>query len=189
MKSTYKIALAAFLIGGGIVAGTVMNSSVDGASSGGQPGTADDPVVTKSYVDQQIANALKGGSSAGSSSAPATTTPTPAQTGSSNSAASGGASNGNTSSGEAIKVVELTPGKKLLAKAGAEFIVRNGRAVVYSMDSSGAIDITDGKEIFHNQAIMNNHLISFPRDDRGIQVKEGETNDIVVMVRGGYSVQ
>lgn len=189
MKSTYKIALAAFLISGGIVAGTVMNNSVDGASSGGQPGTADDPVVTKSYVDQQIASALKGGSSAGSSSAPATTTPSPAQTGSSNSTASSGASAGNTSSGEAIKVVELTPGKKLLAKAGAEFIVRNGRAVVYSMDSSGAIDITDGKEIFHNQAIINNHLISFPRDDRGIQVKEGETNGIVVMVRGGYSVQ
>lgn len=54
MKSRYKVSLAAVLLGGGIVAGSLMNNSVDGASSSGQPGTADDPVVTKSYVDQKL---------------------------------------------------------------------------------------------------------------------------------------
>ncbi|MFB5266744.1 hypothetical protein ACE41H_08085 [Paenibacillus enshidis] len=172
MKSGYKAALAAILVGGGIVAGTVLNNPANGASNGGQPGTADDPVVTKSYVDEQIAKALGGKVPSGSTTTPSASAPT---------------DTASTANNE-VKIIELEPGKKLIAKAGAEFIVRNGYAVVYSMDASGAIDITDGTEIFHNQAVKKNHLLSFPREGRGIQVQEGQTYNVTVMVRGGYSV-
>ncbi|TQR99373.1 hypothetical protein [Paenibacillus ottowii] len=185
MKSRYKVSLAAVLIGGGIVAGSLMNNSVNGASSSGQPGTADDPVVTKSYVDQKIAQAVKGGVSSSSiSTAPATNTTTSTSSGTSNAAKSS-----TVEQTEALKVVDVKPGQKLIAKAGAEFILRNGNAVVYSMDASGAIDITSGTEIVHNQAVEKNHLLSFPREGRGIQVKEGQKFGLVVMVRGGYTVQ
>ncbi|MDP4096067.1 hypothetical protein OIN60_04705 [Paenibacillus sp. P96] len=185
MKSSYKAVLAAFLVGGGILAGTVMNNTVNGAS-GGQPGTADDPVVTKSYVDEQIAKALGGAVPSNTSDPQSGPKEEPAGT-----APVANAPTDNTSSAanNEVKIVELTPGKKLIAKAGAEFIVRNGYASVYSMDASGAIDITEGKEIFHNQTVQNNHLLSFPRDGRGIQVQEGQTYKLTVMVRGGYTVQ
>ncbi|ADO58871.1 hypothetical protein [Paenibacillus polymyxa] len=194
MKSRYKVSLAAVLLGGGIVAGSLMNNSVNGAPSSGQPGTADDPVVTKSYVDQKIAQAIKGGGSASSTSSKATSSTAPAtNTTTSNTTTSSGTSNATKSSTveqtEALKVVDVKPGQKLIAKAGAEFILRNGNAVVYSMDASGAIDITSGTEIVHNQAVEKNHLLSFPREGRGIQVKEGQKYGLVVMVRGGYTVQ
>ncbi|MGP0577573.1 hypothetical protein ACTP13_11250 [Paenibacillus peoriae] len=192
MKSRYKVSLAAVLLGGGIVAGSLMNNSVNGASSSGQPGTADDPVVTKSYVDQKIAQAIKGEGTASSTSSKATSLTTPATNATSNTTASGTSGAGKTSTPEqteALKVVDVKPGQKLIAKAGSEFILRNGYAVVYSMDTSGAIDITSGTEIFHNQAVEKNHLLSFPREGRGIQVKEGQKFGLVVMVRGGYTVQ
>ncbi|MCP3778050.1 hypothetical protein [Paenibacillus sp. MZ03-122A] len=192
MKSRYKVSLAAVLLGGGIVAGSLMNNSVNGASSSGQPGTADDPVVTKSYVDQKIAQAIKGGGTASSTSSKATSSTTPATNATSNTTASGTSGAGKTSTPEqteALKVVDVKPGQKLIAKAGSEFILRNGYAVVYSMDASGAIDITSGTEIVHNQTVEKNHLLSFPREGRGIQVKEGQKFGLVVMVRGGYTVQ
>ncbi|MFS8211296.1 hypothetical protein [Paenibacillus polymyxa] len=192
MKSRYKVSLAAVLLGGGIVAGSLMNNSVNGASSSGQPGTADDPVVTKSYVDQIIAQAIKGGTPASNTSSKTTSSTTPTTNATSNTTASGASGAGKTSTPEqteALKVVDVKPGQKLIAKAGSEFILRNGYAVVYSMDASGAIDITSGTEIVHNQAVEKNHLLSFPREGRGIQVKEGQKFGLVVMVRGGYTVQ
>ncbi|MDN4079183.1 hypothetical protein QYF52_14630 [Paenibacillus polymyxa] len=193
MKSRYKVSLAAVLLGGGIVAGSLMNNSVNGASSSGQPGTADDPVVTKSYVDQKIAQAIKGGGTASSTSSK-TTSPTASTANSTtsnttSSVTSNAAKSSTVEQTEALKVVDVKPGQKLIANAGAEFILRNGNAVVYSMDASGAIDITSGTEIVHNQAVEKNHLLSFPREGRGIQVKEGQKFGLVVMVRGGYTVQ
>ncbi|MGQ3481793.1 hypothetical protein [Paenibacillus sp. TY11] len=192
MKSRYKVSLAAVLLGGGIVAGSLMNNSVNGASSSGQPGTADDPVVTKSYVDQKIAQAIKGEAPGSSTSSKTTSSTTPATKATSNTTTSGASSAEKTSTAEqteALKVVDVKPGQKLIAKAGSEFILRNGNAVVYSMDTSGAIDITSGTEIVHNQAVEKNHLLSFPREGRGIQVKEGQKFGLVVMVRGSYTVQ
>ncbi|WDM21659.1 hypothetical protein [Paenibacillus polymyxa] len=193
MKSRYKVSFAAVLLGGGIVVGSLMNNSVNGASSTGQPGTADDPVVTKSYVDQKIAQAIKGGGTASNTSSKTTSSTAPATNTTTSNTMSSGTSNAAKSStveqAEALKVVDVKPGQKLIAKAGSEFILRNGYAVVYSMDASGAIDITSGTEIAHNQAVDKNHLLSFPREGRGIQVKEGQKFGLVVMVRGGYTVQ
>lgn len=193
MKSRYKLSLAAVLLGGGIVAGSLMNNSANGASSSGQPGTADDPVVTKSYVDQKIAQAIKGGESVSSTNSKQSSSVAPTTSATSNSTTSGVPSTGKASTAgeqtDVLKVVDVKPGQKLIAKAGTEFILRNGYAVVYSMDASGAIDITSGTEIFHNQAVEKNHLLSFPREGRGIQVKEGQNFGLVVMVRGGYTVQ
>lgn len=193
MKSRYKVSLAAVLLGGGIVAGSLMNNAANGASSSGQPGTADDPVVTKSYVDQKIAQAIKGETPASSTTSTTTNTATPTTSAASNVTKSGASSIDKASTAvgqnEELKVVDVKPGQKLIAKAGSEFILRNGYAVVYSMDASGAVDITSGTEIIHNQAVEKNHLLSFPREGRGIQVKEGQKFGLVVMVRGGYTVQ
>ncbi|MDQ0089868.1 hypothetical protein J2T12_003281 [Paenibacillus anaericanus] len=178
MKRTWKVAAAVVLIGGGVWAGSLANLKAEGAGVTNQPGTADDPVVTKSYVDQQIQQAIKGGG--GSTTTPtAPTAPTTPSTG----------GNSDSSAATEMKIVEVKPGKILVASAGTEFIVRSGKAVVYSEDKNGVADLTDGKDIIGGDAVTNNHLLLFPKEGRGIQVKEGNTYNLIVIVRGGYQIK
>lgn len=165
--------MAAVLLGGGLWAGSLLNKNAEGAGVASQPGSTDDPVVTKSYVDQQIKQAL--GSGTGGS-------------GTGGGAASGSAGSSADASASAIEVVTVKPGEKLIASAGAEFIVRVGKAVVYSSDANGVADLTDGADIMNGQPVGNNHLLSFPRDGRGIMVLDGNPNNLTVMVRGGYKI-
>lgn len=179
MKRTLRISLTLVLLGSGLWAGSLLNNTASGAGSTTQPGTSEDPVVTKSYVDQQIQKALGGVISTPTPAVPAPTTPTPTTP----------IDNGNTGSSDVVVIVDVKPGQKLIADAGAEFIVRNGKAVMYTLDTSGAADLTDGKDVTNGQAITTNHLLSFPRDGRGIMVQDGNKYNLIVMVRGGYSIQ
>lgn len=148
--------------------GSILSVKVNSAST--TPGTTDDPVVTKSYVDQQIQQALGGGGGA--------TNPTPAP-----------APANPVQSTSEVKNVSLQVGKILIADAGTEFIVRSGNAVIYSEDTNGVADLTAGLDLLNGQAAPKNHLLSFPRDGRGIQVKPGQTSGLIVMVRGGYTIK
>lgn len=176
MKTAWKVTAAAVLIGGGIWAGSLLNLTAEGAGVTNQPGTVDDPVVTKSYVDQAIQQAIKGGGATTTPTAP--TNPTTPST-----------NEGSGSSSDTVSIVDVKPGQTLIASAGAEFVVRAGKAVIYSQDSNGVADLTDGKDIANGGAVANNHLLSFPRDGRGIQVQEGNKYNLTVMVRGGYKIQ
>ncbi|MGG4096779.1 hypothetical protein [Paenibacillus lautus] len=169
MSKYWKVALATLTIGAGIWIGASFNNTATGA--GTTPGTTDDPVVTKSYVDQQIQQAMNG--SGGGSTNPTTpTNPTqPSQ------------------DTDEVKNVALKPGKILIADAGTEFIVRSGNAVIYTEVASGVADLTDGKDLLNGETAPKNHLLSFPREGRGIQVKEGQTSNLIVMVRGGYTIK
>ncbi|BFH65579.1 hypothetical protein [Paenibacillus azoreducens] len=189
MKPYWKIAMAAVAIGAGIWIGTIYSNIAIGAGTI-QPGTPDDPVVTKSYVDQQIQKALGGGinttptkpSNPNNTTTPpkdnaTTTTPKPTD------------KPVTTVVENTLTIVTVKPGVKLIAKAGAEFVVRNGKAVVYSDAENGVADLTAGKDIKNGEAVENNHLLSFPREGRGIMVQEGNTYSLTVMVRGGYMLQ
>lgn len=174
MKKVKLIATVIAIFSCSLILTSLYNPNINGASTA--PGTADDPVVTKSYVDQQIQKALNGGGGTTTPTKPTTpTNPTnPAQP-----------SQGT----DEVKNVALKPGKILIADAGAEFIVRSGNAVIYTEDSNGVADLTDGKDLLNGQAAPKNHLLSFPREGRGIQVKEGQKNGLIVMVRGGYTIK
>jgi hypothetical protein len=174
MKSVWKLSLSVALLGGSLWLGSLLNTTASGAGATGQPGTSDDPVVTKSYVDQQIQKALGGG----------TIKPTPVPTPTPTNPTTGTPTTGNT-----LVVVEVKPGERLMASAGTEFIVRNGKAIIYSTDANGVPDLTAGLDIKNGQAVVTNHLLSFPRDGRGIMVQDGQKYGLVVMVRGAYSIQ
>ncbi|SDF87231.1 hypothetical protein SAMN04488542_11925 [Fontibacillus panacisegetis] len=179
MKTAWKVVTAAIVIGGSVWAGAAFNLQAEGAGVTGQPGTADDPVVTKSYVDQAIQQALKnGGTTVTTPSTPSTTSPS-----------TNNNSEAPAASTEAVSIVEVKPGEKLIASAGTEFVVRSGKAVIYSEDKNGVADLTDGIDITNGGAVTNNHLLSFPREGRGIQVQEGNTHNLTVMVRGGYTIK
>lgn len=180
MNKLTKISAITSFLGITLIAGSIINPFAEGASVGSQPGTADDPVVTKSYVDQEIQKALQGGNVAtqtpkATSTPAATVTPTP----------SSPAQNAN----EGIVIVDVKPGQTLIAGAGAEFIVRAGKAIIYSQDSNGVADLTDGIDLVNGNVAPSNHLLSFPRDGRGIAVQAGQTLGLVVMVRGTYTLK
>lgn len=174
MRTGWKVTAAVVLIGASLWTGSIINLEAEGAGVTGQPGTAEDPVVTKSYVDQAIQQAIKGGSV--TQPAPSTPSTPPVNTDSK-------------SSGDAVTIVDVKPGKVLIASAGAEFIVRAGKAVVYTEDKNGVADLTEGKDIINGGEVTNNHLLSFPREGRGIQVNPSSTHSLTVMVRGGYTIK
>ncbi|MNB82539.1 hypothetical protein D3C75_293520 [compost metagenome] len=181
MKTVWKISVATGVLAASLWAGSLLNVTADGASVGSQPGTADDPVVTKSYVDQQIQKALQGGGTAATQAPVATATPA--------ATSAPVATTAPVQSGEAVEIVDVKPGQTLIAGAGAEFIVRAGKAVIYSQDSNGVADLTAGADLLNGTAAPSNHLLSFPRDGRGITVQEGQTLGLVVMVRGAYTLK
>jgi hypothetical protein len=162
-KSRIGKILAAVIIVAAV--GTITAHSVikaDGSQT--TPGMADDPVVTKSYVDQKIAE-LTAGKGSGSDT---------------------GVSKGSVA---ALEVVKVPVGQTLVVAAGGELIVRTGKAVAFSPDANGLSDMTDGKDIAPGKPVGNNHLILFPRDGRGVKHDKASKSELIVLVRGGYQVQ
>lgn len=197
MKPYMKVSLAVLAIGVGVWVGSVYSNTAIGAGTI-QPGTADDPVVTKSYVDQQIQQALGGKISTGSSN-----TSSGADSNAGNGSNTGSTGTGNTSNtggdttlpplvsgaSDALEIVMVKPGQQLIGATGAEFIVRSGKAVIVSEGTNGVADLTDGVDLTNGQEAPNNHLLSFPKDGRGITVLDGNKYSLTVMVRGGYSLK
>ncbi|WP_408892946.1 hypothetical protein [Paenibacillus taichungensis] len=197
MKPYMKVSLAALAIGVGVWVGSVYSNTATGAGTI-QPGTADDPVVTKSYVDQQIQQALGGKISTGSGN-----TSSGADSNAGNGSNTGSTGTGNSSNtggdttlpplvsgaSDALEIVMVKPGQQLIGATGAEFIVRSGKAVIVSEGTNGVADLTDGVDLTNGQEAPNNHLLSFPKDGRGITVLDGNKYSLTVMVRGGYSLK
>ncbi|CAM5797229.1 MULTISPECIES: hypothetical protein [Brevibacillus] len=157
MKKATKGILAIAIVGMGVFASQAMADGVSGV-----PGSADDPVVTKSYVDQQIQKALGGG------------------------AGTGGAS---VSTG--LTVVELHPGQTLYGFEGTEFIVRTGKVQAVAGDKGdGLTDITEGKDLRAGAQVAANHLLLIARsDNRGLRLNANYNGVAHIMVRGKYELR
>lgn len=211
MKKYTTWLLAAGTIMVGVWAGSSF-TTVSSASS--QLGSADDPVVTKSYVDQQIQKALGGSISSTDSKTNSSSSKDTLPSSSANSNTSSGSSSKNNNTGSTpttppvsggtstpatqtgssssasngVSIVELRPGKKLIAEPGTQLIVRTGKAKVYSEGTNGLIDITVGNELGGSQAAPNNHLLLFPREGRGVEVDSTLRYNATIMVIGNYKV-
>ncbi|GFZ97522.1 hypothetical protein GCM10008018_49710 [Paenibacillus marchantiophytorum] len=138
------------------------------------PGSSTDPVITKSYFDQNTLSEAKVKELVAAALA-----------------ANGGSqpSAGGTGSTPAtMKVVQLQNGQTLYAGAGAEFIVRTGRVLAVSNDDNGIPDVTGGKDLPAGTEVALNHLMIFPAEGRGIKPSPKNTADIYVMVRGSYLI-
>lgn len=155
----------------GIWVGSItLQTKAGGASA--QTGTVNDPLITKSYLDQQLADLVakelvkQNGTPAAPTQAPSSAAET-----------------------AELKVVQLQTGQTLYAKAGTELIVRTGKTVAVSTDGDGIPDVTAGKDLAAGTAVELNHLLIFPRDGRGIKPASKSEASIYVMVRGDYSIQ
>jgi len=134
------------------------------ADSSSTPGNIDDPIVTKSYVDQAVAKLVKEELEKG-----------------------GTGKIGSDLS--AIEVVTVPWGSKLIVGDGGELIVRSGKAIAYSQDKNGLSDLTDGLDISPGRPVAANHLILAPRGGRGVEADPKQSKGLVVLVRGGYQLQ
>jgi hypothetical protein len=165
VKQKIKLGLAGTaLVAAGLLGGLLVSQPLQ-ANSTATPGSVEDPVVTKSYVDQQIAKL--GGGSGGNT----------------------GNTGGSGSAQVSLEVVTVPADKKLIVPAGTEVVVRSGKAVAYSNDPSGISDVTDGVDILNGKPVPTNHLLWFPRDGRGIMPAPGATGSLIVAVKGSYSLQ
>jgi hypothetical protein len=149
----------------------VLIGQIGSASSGTTPGSADDPIVTKSYVDQAIAKLGSGGG--------ATTPATPPPPTSGSTVPVAGV--------DTFVAVQVPAGKTLKGGEGAEMILRSGSATVVASENGGITDITGGKDLPQGQAVEKNHMLLIPRNDgRGLKVGDYQA---FVMVRGTYTIQ
>ena len=142
-----------------IVAALCLAMSLGVAVYAANAGSADDPVITKSYLDSvidDIKNSVGSGSGGG---------------------------------GEYKVLEGLDAGTIVVGGASTEMILRSGSALAYipSSASGGISDLTSGSNLANGKAISANHLLLFPRDDgRALQVTK---NNTYIMVKGEYSIQ
>jgi hypothetical protein len=151
------------LVGVSVILGAIFAGTLTSANTA-IPGSVEDPLITKSYMDEEIAKIkaeLK--------------------------AELGKGSAGSATSGAELVVVQLEANQQLIAGAGTEVIVRTGQVFgIVSPAGDGIPDVTEGVDI-KGTKIPYNHLLLFPRNDgRGIKVIKGPS---YVMVRGSYEIK
>ena len=83
-------------------------------------------------------------------------------------------------------VVPVPAGRRIMGEAGTEFILRMGRANIIATYRGGLADTTGGIDLAHGVEVPGNHLLIVPLSDgRGLSV----TVDALIMVRGRYTVE
>lgn len=166
---------------------------ITSSASGGEAGTIDDPLVTKSYMDAQIAKVMAEVKKQGSTNPTNTNTnvdmakvyedidryiathygdvQNPGET---------------TSQGAKYVVVEAKAGSKIICDESAEVILRAGEAKIISNEAgNGLADVTLGIDLSMGVIVPKNHLLIVPRTDgRGLEI----TKHAFVMVKGSYTV-
>ncbi len=193
-----------------LVCVTLTFTAAHAANTSAQPGSEFDPLVTKSYVDEQIQKlAQKIGS--GSSGRPSTGT-------SSGSVDEQVINNLRTDVSDltsliieaymriqslekqnmeliqkveelerGFAVVEAAKGQRILLGAGAEVIVRSGETLAISGELGGLADVTAAKDLTEGMQVTNQHLlISSRKDGRGLRV----VSDVAfLLIRGSYTIE
>ncbi len=179
MRVVRKVVWMAVILGAGFWLGSLITSNAaDDLGTTNQPGSVDDPIVTKSYVDEQVQKLVQ------SELAKQAITPEQVQKMITEQTKT------VKQDALAIKVIKLNTGQSLYAGAGSEFIVRTGKAVAFSSTANGIPDLTGGKDIPAGNAIPVNHLLIFPNEDgRGVKPDPNVVSDIFVMVRGNYQLK
>ena len=163
----------------------------------GQPGSDTDPLVTKSYVDQQIARLTTqlGGSVSTGTGVVDTGTLAQLQTdvGDLTKFVIDALSDIQTLKSRIEKletgyvVVELDTGKTLLLSGGSEVILRGGTATALKgVNGDLLVDASAGKELANGVNVPLQHIIICSRTDgRGLVAK----SKCYLLVRGAYTVK
>ena len=130
-------------------------------------GSADDPIVTKSYVDKAVNDALSAFEKNHSDGGGSVTGSAPDQ-------------------GYSFEVVKIKEGERLICGEGTEIVVRSGKASAIDNGKDGISDISTGADLKTGDAAESNHLLIVPRSDgRGIKA----STEVYAMVKGAYQIK
>ena len=141
-------------------------------------GTADDHLVTLSYLNETFLAAVqKRIDEAVASRNASLTAYIDGKLG------SGGGSAGTASS---FAVVTIPAGKTLVGDIGCEVMLRVGSAACVSPSTPGLIDETTGGTLENGKALVKNHLYMMTIEGRGVKAGSGT---VKVLVRGNYTIQ
>lgn len=153
-------------------------------AAGSDPGTVQDPLVTKSYVDVQLV-ALKA-SLEGKTSTTTTTTTQAIDLATMTQYVDAQMKKVGTTSGQGFSVVELAPESIVTCGESTEFIVRVGETKAIGNEAGNGIsDVTSGVDLTGGTTIPLNHLVIVPRaDGRGIMV----LTKAFIMIKGTYTI-
>jgi hypothetical protein len=159
-----KQVVMAALIGTGLLgAGFWLGSAVAGTA---EPGSAADPLVSKSYVDQLVAKFVDR-SYVDNATAPL-------------------ASKAYVDGRVSFQVVNLPKGATLLGESGTELVLRGGKATVVTTPKGGVLDATAGMDMPQGFAVPPNHLLVIPvGDGRGLTAEV----DAILIVKGAYTIK
>ncbi len=131
-----------------------------------EPGSSDDPLVTKSYID----NAISGVKSYVEEKLSQIK----------------GSENGETTVlSTSYEIVRLAVGQRITFGESTELIVRMGKGSVIASEKGGIADVTAGRDLEGGEVTSANHLMIVPLGDgRGFEALE----DVIVMVKGTYQI-
>lgn len=160
-----------------------------------QPGSTDDPLVAKSYVDDKFEQLVEAINQSNTNSSNNNTNEIDAdaivtevltkleELKLANGEGTGGSV--EVPLGVVYTPVYLTNGQTILGEEGSEFIMRSGNGKIYITGVDGITNVTTGKEMKNGEKVTKNHLLVIPRNDgRGVKVSEGTW----FLVRGGYQI-
>ena len=131
-------------------------------------GGADDPLVTKSYLDGPFLEQVQSLVSRTVDERKAELEQAAGQ-----------------NSGNVFQVVTLSQGLTLEGDVGCEVMLRIGTAVCGSTESVGIIDTTDGTNLTNGKALVTNHLYMVTISTRTVTATSGT---VKVLARGPYTV-
>lgn len=171
------------------------------ASAGnGNPGSDSDPLVTKSYVDQQIALlSSQIGKSGGSSSGNVDTEvieQLQTDIGDLTSFVIGALQEIETLKGQiaalegGFEVVRADAGQTILLAGGSEAILRSGSATSVGGTAGGLVDATAGKDLNQGDKVPVQHLLISSRSDgRGLKITSDVSKEAYLLIRGAYEIK
>jgi len=144
--------------------------NIAGNTASAQPGTPNDPLVSRSYMERRIAELMEyvGHNYARFSDLSSTVLPEPPPV--------------TLNTQDIFTIVRAEPGTTLIGMASTEIILRGGQATVVT-ETSGLVNVTSGNDLTNGQAVPANHLLIVPQaDGRGLRFQSVS----YLMVRGDF---
>ncbi len=127
-------------------------------------GTQDDPLITKSYLDEVLEPRLEADFKAELDAALA---------------------EADTGSGEDFKVITLSAGQTVVCDVGCEVMLRIGSASAAGADFPVLVDTTSGESVSNGSAMKANHLYMVTIKGNGFVAGAATTK---LLIKGSYTV-
>ncbi|MDR0819911.1 MAG: hypothetical protein LBN43_10120 [Oscillospiraceae bacterium] len=145
-------------------------------AAAGKPGSADDPLITLSYLNDVVTKQITEQTSKEITDKLAALEIELNAKIDANTGTIGAVQ-------DKFKVVTLEAGQTITLSVGAELIHRLGNVTCVAGAAPGLIDSTDGSVLDNGKALAKNHLYLATVEGRGIQASEKST----VVIRGAYN--